>query len=162
VRRALACLATITVADAVLHRVKVPWLAIGIFDHPAHLATAELVAINVRRSKRWERGLLVGALLPDVDHIPLALQREHPKGGDPRPNTHTLLAVVPVAAAAAATRSESLWGATAGMLTHYARDLAVGGGLPMLGRSLRAPYPAYVVGCAVLAFAPAYSRSRSS
>jgi hypothetical protein len=160
VRRALACLATIAVADAVLHRVKVPWLAIGLFDHPAHLATAELVAMNVRRSKGWEQGLLVGALLPDVDHIPLALQPEHPQDGDPRPNTHTLLAVVPVAAAAAIARSERLWGTAAGMLTHYARDLAVGGGLPMMGRTLRAPYSAYAVACAVLALAPAYSRSR--
>jgi len=160
VKRALACLATIAVADAVLHRVRLPWLAIGIFDHPAHLASAELVALNVRRSKAWQRGLLVGALLPDVDHIPLALQPEHPQDGDPRPNTHTLLAVAPVAAAAAITRSEPLWGAAAGMLTHYARDLAVGGGLPMMGRQLRTPYPAYAVACAVLALAPAYSRSR--
>jgi hypothetical protein len=162
VRRALACLATIAAADVVLHRRKVPWLAIGVFDHPAHLATAELVAINLQRSNSWKRGLLVGALLPDVDHIPLALQEEHPEEGDPRPNTHTLLAVAPVVAAARITRSESLWGAAAGMLTHYARDLAVGGGLPMLGRSLRMPYSVYAVGCAVLAFAPAYSRSRSS
>jgi LexA-binding, inner membrane-associated putative hydrolase len=160
VKRALACLATIAVADAVLHRVKLPWLAIGIFDHPAHLASAELVALNVRRSKAWRRGLLVGALLPDVDHIPLALRPEHPRDGEPRPNTHTLLAVAPVAAAAAITGSEPLRGAAAGMLTHYVRDLAVGGGLPMMGRSLRAPYPAYAVACAVLALAPAYSRSR--
>jgi hypothetical protein len=160
-RGKLACLATIAVADAVLHRVKVPWLAIGVFDHPAHLATAELVALNLRRSKEWERGLLVGSLLPDVDHIPLALRRPHPGDGDPRPNTHTLLAVVPVAAAAAITGSDRLRGAAAGMLTHYARDLAVGGGLPMMGRSLRAPYSAYAVGCAVLALTPAYSRSRS-
>ena len=159
-RRALACLATIAAADVVLHRRKLPWLAIGVFDHPAHLATAELVAVNLRRSKRWEQGLRVGALLPDVDHIPLALRRERPKGGDPRPNTHTLLAVVPVAAAAAIARSEALHGVAAGMLTHYARDLAVGGGLHMLGRSVRAPYSAYAVACAVLALAPAYSRSR--
>jgi LexA-binding, inner membrane-associated putative hydrolase len=160
VKRALACLATIAAADAVLHRVKLPWLAIGIFDHPAHLATAELVALNVRGSKAWKRGLLVGALLPDADHVPLALQREHPQDGDPRPNTHTLLAVVPVAAAAAITRSQALSGAAVGMLTHYARDLAVGGGLPMMGRSLRVPYPPYAVSCAVLALTPAYSRSR--
>jgi LexA-binding, inner membrane-associated putative hydrolase len=162
VKRALACLATIAVADVVLHRWKVPWLAIGIFDHPAHLATAELVALNVDRSSSWKRGLLLGALLPDVDHIPLALQEEHPEEGDPRPNTHTLLAVVPVAAAAAITHSESVWGVAAGMLTHYARDLAVGGGLHMMGRSIQVPYPVYGVGCAVLALAPAYSRSRSS
>jgi hypothetical protein len=161
VRRALACLATISVADLLLHRRKVPWLAIGIFDHPAHLATAGLVALNVGRSRAWERGLLVGSLVPDVDHIPLALQEEHPEDGDPRPNTHTPLAVVPVAAAASVTGSDALRGVAVGMLTHYARDLAVGGGLPTMGRTLRAPYPAYAVACAVLALAPAYSRSRS-
>jgi hypothetical protein len=160
VKRALACLATIAVADTVLHRRKVPWLAIGIFDHPAHLATAELLAVNLGRSKRWKQGLLAGALLPDVDHIPLALHPERPKKGDPRPHTHTPLAVVPVAAAAAIWRNELLWGATAGMLTHYARDLAVGGGIPVMGRSLRAPYSAYAIACAVLALTPAYSRSR--
>ncbi|HEX3294935.1 MAG TPA: metal-dependent hydrolase [Solirubrobacterales bacterium] len=159
-RRALACLATIAVADVVLHRVKLPWLAIGIFDHPAHLATAELVALNMRRSDAWKQGLLVGALLPDIDHIPLALRSEHPEDGDPRPNTHTPFAVLPVAAAAAITGSERLRGVAAGMLTHYARDLAVGGGLPMMGGSLRTPYPPYAVACAVLALTPAYSRSR--
>ena len=160
-RKALACLATIAVADVVLHRRKVPWLAIGIFDHPAHLATAGLVAINVRRSPRWQLGLFAGALLPDVDHIPLALQEEHPQDGDPRPNTHTPLTLVPMAAAAALTGSETLHGTAAGMVTHYARDLAVGGGLPTMGRTLKMPYPVYAVGCAVLALAAAYSRSRS-
>jgi hypothetical protein len=161
VKKALACLATIAAADTVLHRRKVPWLAIAIFDHPAHLATAGLVALNVRRSRRWQQGLMVGALLPDVDHIPLALQEEHPAGGDPRPNTHTPLAVLPLAAAAGITGSDALYGTTAGMLTHYARDLAIGGGLPTAGRALKVPYALYAVACAVLALAPAYSRSRS-
>ena len=71
-RRALGCLATIAVADAVLHRRKLPWLAIGLFDHPAHLATAGLVALNVRSSRPWRQGLMVGSLLPDLDHLPRA------------------------------------------------------------------------------------------
>ena len=70
-----------------------------------------------------------------------------------------------MAAAAAVTGSEPLQGAAWGMVTHFARDLAVGSGVPLLWplsrRSLRIPYAPYGVGCAVLAFAPAYSRSRS-
>ena len=43
--RAVGCLAVIAAADTVLHRRRVPWLAIGVFDHPAHVATAGLVAL---------------------------------------------------------------------------------------------------------------------
>ena len=108
---ALGCLATIAAADAVLHRVRPPWITIGFFDHPAHLATAGLVALHVRsRPGRWVGGFLVGSLLPDVDHIPLALREQHPKGDDPRPVSHCLLAVAPVAAAAGITQSERLKG----------------------------------------------------
>jgi hypothetical protein len=169
-RRALAlgCLATIAGADVVLHRKKLPWITLGVFDHPAHLATAGLIGLHVRsRPRRWLAGLLVGSLLPDVDHIPLALRPPHPKGGDPRPVSHCLLAVAPVAAAAAITQSERLHGAATGMVAHYARDLGVGSGVPLLWpvtrRSVRVPYGVYAAGCValcVLAFAPAYSRSR--
>jgi membrane-bound metal-dependent hydrolase YbcI (DUF457 family) len=165
VKRALACLATIAVADAVLHRKRVPWLAIGIFDHPAHLATSGLVAVNVQgRGARWLQGLMAGSLLPDLDHVPLALRRDRPKQGDPRPVTHCLLSVAPVAVLARATGDERLHGVVAGMLSHFARDLAVGSGVPLLWpgtrRSFKVPYPAYAIALSVLALAPAYSRSR--
>jgi len=169
-RRALAlgCLATIAGADAVLHRRKLPWLALGVFDHPAHLATAGLVALNVRgRPGRWTAAFMAGALLPDVDHIPIALRRPHPEPGGGRPSSHCLLAIAPVAAAATITQSERLHGAAAGMVAHYARDLGVGSGVPLLWpltrRSFRLPYGAYAGTCValcVLALAPAYSRSR--
>jgi membrane-bound metal-dependent hydrolase YbcI (DUF457 family) len=166
--RAVGCLAAIAAADAVLHRRRLPWLAIGIFDHPAHLATAGLVALHARgRPARWTHGLLVGALLPDLDHIPLALREQRPKGADPRPVSHCLLAVAPVVAAAGITQSERLHGAAVGMVSHYGRDLGVGSGVPLLWpltrRSFRLPYAAYAAAClalAVLALTPAYSRSR--
>jgi membrane-bound metal-dependent hydrolase YbcI (DUF457 family) len=171
-RRALAlgCLATIAGADAVLHRKKLPWIVLGVFDHPAHLATAGLVALQVRsRPQRWLAGFLVGSLLPDLDHVPLALRKQHPRGDDPRPVSHCLLAIAPVAAAAAVTQSERLHGTAAGMVAHFGRDLGVGSGVPLLWpatrRSFRVPYAAYAgtcVGLCVLALAPAYSRSRSS
>ncbi len=167
--RAVGCLAAIVAADAVLHRKRMPWLAIGIFDHPAHLATGGLVALNVHdRPARWTHGVLVGSLLPDLDHIPLALGTERPNHGDARPATHCLAAIAPVAAAAAMTQSERLHGTATGMLIHFARDLGVGSGValfwPISRRSFRVPYVLYAGGCvalAVLAFASAYSRSRS-
>jgi membrane-bound metal-dependent hydrolase YbcI (DUF457 family) len=170
-RRALAlgCLATIAAADAVLHRRRLPWIAIGFFDHPAHLATAGLIALgSPPRPRRWTVGFLAGALLPDVDHIPRALRPPHPEPGGRRPFSHCLLTIVPVAALASATESERLHGAASGMAAHYLRDLGVGGGVslfwPVSRRSFRVPYALYAGGCvalAVLAFTSAYSRSRS-
>jgi hypothetical protein len=162
-RAALACLATIAVADYVMRRRNPPWLVAGLFDHPAHVATAMLLRPG------WDRAYLVGALLPDVDHIPLAVRPVHPSPGDPRPMSHCLLAVAPVVAV---SRS-----AAAGMLAHFVRDLGVGTGVPLLWpatrRSFRLPYPAYALACALLArratqgrkalpWQAAYSRSRPS
>ena len=81
--------------------------------------------------------------------------------------THCLAAIAPVAAAAALTQSERLHGTATGMLVHFARDVGVGSGVPLLWplsrRSLKVRYGAYAGGCvglAVLALASAYSRSR--
>jgi hypothetical protein len=150
VRRAtaIACLATIGVADYVILRRKPPWVVVGLFDHPAHVATAMLLR------RRWNEEYLAGSLLPDLDHIPLALRLVHPSPGEPRPVTHCLLPVVPVA----------LWrrDVAAGMLAHFVRDLGVGTGVPLFWpltrRGLRLPY----VGYAVVVLAAAYSRSRPS
>jgi hypothetical protein len=148
VKRSLAALATIAVADYVIHRRTPRWIVIGMFDHPAHVATAVLLNRNPTPA------YLAGSLLPDVDHIPLALRLVHPYPGDPRPVTHCLLTVAPVAAL---NRD-----AAKGMLAHYVRDLGVGTGVPLLWpltrRSLKLPYMAY----AVLVLATAYSRSRPS
>jgi membrane-bound metal-dependent hydrolase YbcI (DUF457 family) len=118
------------------------------FDHPAHVATAMLLRRNLTPS------YLAGSLLPDLDHVPLALRLVHPDPEDPRPLTHCLLTVAPVA-----TLNRE---AAKGMLAHFVRDLGVGTGVPLLwplsGRRLRVPYAAY----AVLVFASAYSRSRPS
>jgi membrane-bound metal-dependent hydrolase YbcI (DUF457 family) len=153
---ALGCLATVAAADYVLHRRKPPWLLIGVFDHPAHVATAALVVLNAQgRPPRWTAAFLVGSLLPDLDHVPLVLREQHPTADDPRPVTHCLLAVAPLAAAAGATQSERLHGAACGMVAHYARDLGVGSGVPLLwpatNRSLRVPYGVYAGGCVALA-----------
>jgi hypothetical protein len=163
---ALGCLATVAFGDYVIHRRRPRWILLGIFDHPAHLATAGLVALNLPpRSRRWTGGFFAGALLPDLDHIPLALRSSERSADDPRPVTHCLAAVAPVAALASATQSERLNGAAAGMLAHFARDLGVGSGVPLLwpvsNRSLRVPYTAYLAACVALAGCAAVKVVRS-
>jgi hypothetical protein len=154
---ALACLATVVGADYVLHRHRPRWILMTLFDHPAHLATGALVLLNLgRRSPQWSSGFMVGALLPDVDHVPLALQDEHPSAGDPRPVSHCLLAIAPVGALALGTRSEAVAGTAAGMAAHFLRDLGAGeSGLPLLWpatrRALRVPYTLYAATCLLLA-----------
>jgi membrane-bound metal-dependent hydrolase YbcI (DUF457 family) len=130
-RLALACLATIGVADyVILRRPPRWWHALALFDHPAHVATAALIGGT-------DPVYLAGSLLPDVDHIPQALG--NPELGDPRPNTHSLLVV-----AAAAVISRRL---AAGMAAHFVRDLAMEPGAPLLWplsrRRFRVPYVAY-------------------
>jgi inner membrane protein len=145
---ALGCLATIAVADYVIQRRKPRWIVAGMYDEPAHLATALLLR------RKPNAAYLAGSLLPDFDHIPLALRLVHPDPGDPRPVTHCLLTVAPVAVVSRE--------AAKGMLAHFVRDLGVGTGVPLLwpfsGRPVRLPYAAY----AVLVLATAYSRSRPS
>ena len=153
---AVGCLATVAVADKVIFRRRLPWLLVGFFDHPAHVATAALAALALGpRPREWTAGLLVGSLLPDLDHVPLALRARHPTADDPRPVSHCLLAVAPVAALAGATQSERLHGAATGMVAHYLRDVGVGSGVPLLwpltARSVRVPYPVYAAVCGLLA-----------
>jgi hypothetical protein len=147
-RAALACLATIAGADYVIRRRKPRWIVIGLFDHPAHVATAGLIYLNLPpRSRAWTAGYFVGSLLPDLDHIPLALRPVHPSPSDPRPMSHCLLAVAPMAAARPSV--------AAGMLAHFARDLAIGTGVPLLWPAtehhVRLPYPLYLAACFLLA-----------
>ncbi len=108
---------------------------------------------------------MAGAVLPDVDHIPLALSRVHPEVDDPRPVTHCLLAISPLFVAARLTapgpQRDALAGAAAGTLAHFARDLAVGTGVallqPLTGRNFKVPYPLYVAGLTALAARSALS-----
>ena len=109
-------MATIAVADyVILRRPPRCWHAIALFDHPAHVATAALVGGT-------DPLYLAGSLLPDVDHVPMAFRAPMP--GDPRPNTHS---VVVLAAAALVSRRLA-----AGMTAHFARDLALDPGVPIL------------------------------
>jgi hypothetical protein len=162
-RLALGCLAAIAAADYTLRRARPPWPLVGLFDHHAHLATGGLVVLNApARPRRWAIGVLAGSLLPDLDHVPLALRARRPTVDDPRPVTHCLLAVAPVAALAGLTQSERLYGVATGMVAHFARDVGVGTGVsllwPLSRRSLRVPYAGYLAGCAFAAARAAAAR----
>jgi membrane-bound metal-dependent hydrolase YbcI (DUF457 family) len=153
---ALACLATIVAADHVIHRRRPRWILVGLFDVPAHAATAGLVLVNLPpRSIAWSSAFLAGSLLPDIDHVPLLLRPVRPTLDDPRPVSHCLAAVAPVAGLAAATGNPRLAAAAGGMLAHFARDLGVGTGVPLLWpatrRPVRVPYAAYAAACTLLA-----------
>lgn len=162
-RRALAagCLATVALADWTIHRRKLPWIVVGLFDEPAHLATAGLVLLNLRpRSEEaWAAGFMAGAVLPDVDHVPLAVSRIHPAIDDPRPFTHCLLLAAPLLVLAGVLPDEAARdaarGAAAGTLAHFARDLAVGTGVallrPLTAHHFKVPYPLYAAALAGLA-----------
>jgi hypothetical protein len=134
-RSALPCVATIAAADYVIKRRHPPWLVIGLLDEPAHLATALLLGGR-------DPVFLVGALLPDLDHVPLVFR--DPARGDPRPKTHSIWA-----AALGAMVSRRL---AAGMLAHLARDLALEPGVPLFGRRhFRVPYAAYALAMTAMA-----------
>ena len=157
---AFTCLAVVAAADLVLSRKRPPWILVGLFDEPAHLATAGVVLANLTPPwPEWEAGFMAGAVLPDLDHVPLALSRVHPDIDSPRPVTHCLLAVSPLFVAAHVARPgkvrNALAGAAAGTLAHFARDLAVGTGValfqPLSKRNFKLPYPLYLAALAALA-----------
>ena len=156
---ALTSLAVVAAADWTIHSRRPRWILVGLLDEPAHLGTAALVLVNAGpRSPHWSMGFLAGGLLPDVDHLPLALSRVHPDIDDPRPITHCLLALAPLALCGVSAQQPArdyALGAAAGGLAHFARDLAVGTGVallrPLSRRSLRVPYPLYAGGLLALA-----------
>jgi membrane-bound metal-dependent hydrolase YbcI (DUF457 family) len=132
------------------------WSVIGLFDVPAHVATGCLVLLNVNHpSRAWAAGVLAGSVAPDIDHVPLALRDEHPTADEPRPATHCLAAVAPLALAARLADSSVLAGAVAGALVHFARDAATGPGAPLLRPisrvHVRLPYAAYAAAVGALA-----------
>jgi membrane-bound metal-dependent hydrolase YbcI (DUF457 family) len=154
-RAALAAAAVVAVADLVIHLRPPRWILIALLDHPAHLATAGLVALNLPpRSRRWHAGFLAGALLPDLDHVPLALGAHRPTTGTPRPPTHSLVSAVPLFLLARATRDDLADGVAWGALAHFARDVSMGRGMPALQpfhrAEVRVPYPVYAGALATL------------
>jgi inner membrane protein len=131
-------------------------------DEPAHLLTAWLVlAAATARTARlpllpW---VLTGAVLLDLDHVPLYLGADIAVSPGGRPVSHSLLTVALLLVAAGAVRRwrVPLAGLALGVATQLLRDLATGPGVPLLwpvlAQDVLLPYPPYGVVLVALAAA---------
>ena len=137
-------------------------------DEPAHLLTAWLVlAAGVRSTRRpllpW---VLAGAVLLDLDHVPLYLGADIAVSPGGRPVSHSLLTVVVLLVAAAGVRRwrVPLAGLALGVATQLLRDLSTGPGVPLLWPALAEdvllPYLPYALVLVALAAAATARRLR--
>jgi membrane-bound metal-dependent hydrolase YbcI (DUF457 family) len=116
--------------DAADRRIPFGLWTTGPVDEVAHLCTAALgllvLACFIDAPRRFYVAALIASVAIDLDHIPLYLgllgSQAH------RPVTHSLSTVAVVAAAAAASRRHRavLAGVAAGLVLHFARDIAEG------------------------------------
>ena len=116
--------------DAADRRVPFSVLASGPLDETAHLATGALgllaLACFVDAPRRFYVAGLIASVAIDLDHIPLYLGLLGNQ--DQRPVTHSLTTVLVISLAAAVSRRHRavLAGCVAGLLIHFARDIAEG------------------------------------
>ncbi len=169
---ALGALAVIGVVDLLLWVADLPLAVVGLLDWPAHLATTLLVVLALPRRLPEDvlLGAAVGSVALDLDHIPLLLGSDAFDGPLVRPYTHALWTLVLVGGLALALRrlrpraaaAALAAGATLGLASHLARDLATGPGLNVLWPAseavVRAPWPLYA---ALLAAAAALVLGRA-
>ncbi|SDC39396.1 inner membrane protein [Geodermatophilus telluris] len=121
----------------------------ALLDEPAHLLTAGLLlAAAGVRSRRLVLWALAGAVLIDLDHVPLYLGAEVTADGG-RPVSHSVTTVLVLLVAAGVWRAQRtrLAGLALGVVLHVVRDLASGPGVPLLWpllpTSAHLPYPVY-------------------
>jgi inner membrane protein len=133
---------------------------VAVLDEPAHLATAALLlaALLPGRARALVPWALAGAVLIDLDHIPLYLWDLLTSDGSGRPVTHSLLTVLVLVCAGLLARTRTrtaLLGLALGVALHLVRDLGTGPGVPLLwpldGRSVLVPYAAYFAAVAAAA-----------
>jgi inner membrane protein len=116
--------------DAADRRIPFSLLGTGPLDEVAHLATAALgllvLACFADAPRRFYVAALIASVAIDLDHIPLYLGLLGRQ--DQRPVTHSLATVIVLAIAALASRRHRavLAGAAAGLVLHFARDIAEG------------------------------------
>ena len=115
--------------DAADRRVPFSILANGALDEASHLATGALgllaLSCFIDAPRRFYVAGLIASVAIDLDHIPMYLGLGNPYQ---RPVTHSLATVVVVVVAAVASRRHRavLAGVAAGLLIHFARDIAEG------------------------------------
>ena len=148
----IAALTVVLVLDAVVDR-NWPLPVLGLFDEIGHLATAWvlLVALLPDRYQSLVPWALLGAVLIDVDHIPLyAWGVGSATDGQGRPITHSLAVVlVLVALSRLAGRLRTpLSGLALGVALHLVRDVVTGPGAalfwPIADNGVLVPYSLYV------------------
>lgn len=148
---ALPALLLVFVVDALFKCHQPPLPVAAIMDESAHAVTALLLlgALRQRPGRASVAGTLVGAVLIDVDHLPLEFGSDVLTRGTSRPYTHSLLAisgVVLIASALAGDRRRAVLGAAFGLATHLIRDMATGGVplyWPVAASRIRVPYGIY-------------------
>ncbi len=155
---ALAALATVVGVDRLLAARWWSLPAEAVLDESAHLLTAWLLlAAAGVRSRRVVAWALAGAVLIDLDHLPLYAGLPVSADGG-RPVSHSVATVLVLLLAAGAWRAQRsrLAALALGVVLHLVRDLAVGPGVPLLwpvlSDSVRVPHAGYL---AVLAAAVA-------
>jgi inner membrane protein len=161
---AAAALAVIVAADLAISRLDPPLLVVGLLDWPAHLATTLVLALALPRlPEEVLLGAFAASVAIDLDHVPLLLGSDAFDGDLERPYTHALWTLVLVGAAGLALRrlrpraqaTGVALGATLGLASHLARDLATGPGLSLLWPAsdavARVPWAAYAVVLGMLA-----------
>jgi inner membrane protein len=150
---AVPAVAVIRALDAVLQARSWPVPVVALLDEPAHLLTAWVVlaAVPGSRPRPWLPWALVGAVVIDVDHLPLYLSSADVAAPGGRPYSHSLatLALLAVTAVVARPRLRTaVLGLATGVALHLVRDLATGPGVPLLwplvDTGVRVPYVAYL------------------
>jgi len=135
-------------------------LLIGVFDELAHLATASIILVAVRR-RQWLRQhsretvvVLASAVLIDLDHVPLYAGVPGISLGG-RPYSHSLLTVAVlllIAVGMPAFRRRWPLAMAAGVCLHLLRDVSTGPGVllawPVRDEEVLAPYHVYAAVCA--------------
>ena len=116
--------------DAADRSVPFSILETGLLDEPAHLATGALgllaLSCFIDVPLRFYVAGMIASVAIDLDHIPLYLGLLGNE--DQRPVTHSLATVIVVVGAAVVWRRHRavLTGVVAGLLIHFARDIAEG------------------------------------
>jgi len=146
----IGCLAPlIVVVDLVYPPLQAPRPLAALLDESAHFVTG-LVLIawfpHVRPSTLWAAAF--GAVLIDLDHLPLEAGWWFLTLGTNRPYTHSLIAVgvLLLLSTFPMPRTHLLFGAAVGLLSHLIRDMATGGVplfWPLAASRVTIPYAGY-------------------
>lgn len=136
--------------DTLLARGGEPRAIEALLDEPAHAATALLflAALRPRPLKGHGLGVVLGAVLIDVDHVPMGLGWDVLTRGTNRPYSHSLLTLIGVMVVASCLRGgrrQLAFAVAFGLAAHLVRDMATGG-VPLFWPSaarVRLPYGAY-------------------